>query len=158
MAQARQPVFYLDYRVPDTPEGRFELIALHLGLVLRRLQGQGDGLREIGQKLFDRFCGDMEANLRELGVGDLAIPSRVRRMAEAYFGRAEACERALSGGDTALLADALVRNVFSGDAARRPQADRLARYVLALDARFAATVADAFAGANLDFLDPAAVS
>ena len=80
--------------MPDSVEGRFELIVLHLVLVLRRL---ADGSRRygrpslgparLGQRLFDVFCRDMDDNLREMGVGDLAVPKPMRRFGEAFFGR-----------------------------------------------------------------------
>src|SRR3954452_11112994 len=74
VAQARAPVFYQIYGVPDTVNGRFEMIVLHAVLLLRRLGNEPEPTRELGQAIFDRFCQDMDANLREMGVGDLAVP------------------------------------------------------------------------------------
>src|SRR4029078_3674874 len=73
VAQARLPCFYRDYAVADTVNGRFDLIVLHLTLLLARL-AQEPALRELGQGVFDRFCQDMEHNLREIGIGDLKVP------------------------------------------------------------------------------------
>jgi hypothetical protein len=70
VAQARFPVFYRDYAVPDTVNGRFDLLVLHLVLVIDRLT-QDPELQRLGQGVFDRFCEDMDDNLREMGVGDL---------------------------------------------------------------------------------------
>src|SRR6202034_1850226 len=91
VAQARSRVFYADYGVPDTVEGRFELIVLHLVLLLRRL---GPGHR-LGQRVFDAFCRDLDDNLREMGVGDMAVPKHMRRFAEAFYGRQDAYIAAL---------------------------------------------------------------
>ena len=70
VAQARSPAFYRDYAVPDTLDGRFELILIHMTLVLRRL-GRAPELQPIGQAIFDLFCTDMDRNLREIGISDL---------------------------------------------------------------------------------------
>src|SRR6516164_5183718 len=69
VAQARLPAFYLRFGVPDTVNGRFDMVVLHLWMVLGRLRA--GGARAEAQQLFDRFCNDMDANLREMGVGDL---------------------------------------------------------------------------------------
>ena len=74
VAQGRSPGFYQSYGVPDTVGGRFEMLMLHGILVVRRFNGGAASLRQLGQEVFDKFCSDMDANLRELGVGDLAVP------------------------------------------------------------------------------------
>jgi cytochrome b pre-mRNA-processing protein 3 len=110
VAQARSPSFYRDYRVPDTVEGRIDMIVLHLVLVLRRWRDAPANVRPLGQQIFDRFCRDMDDNFREMGVGDLTVPKEVRRVAEAFYGRAAAYEAALT--DDAALTQVLARNVF----------------------------------------------
>ena len=74
VAQARVPAFYRSYGVPDTVNGRMEMIMLHAVLLLRRLEGEAPPARALGQELFDRFCRDMDESLREMGVGDLEVP------------------------------------------------------------------------------------
>ena len=83
VAQSRRAAFYIGYGVPNTMAGRFDLIVLHMVLLLARLDRQGPAARELGQNLFDHFCRDLDANLREMGVGDLAVPKRMRQFAEA---------------------------------------------------------------------------
>src|SRR5665213_177428 len=90
VAQARLPCFYRDYAVADTVNGRFDLIVLHLALVLDRLTENGRQ-HEAGQGLFDRFCRDMDDNLREMGISDLKVPNEMRRIGEAFYGRSRAC-------------------------------------------------------------------
>jgi cytochrome b pre-mRNA-processing protein 3 len=75
VAQSRHAAFYIGYGVPDTIDGRFDLIVLHMVLLLARLDRGGPSARDLGQSLFDRFCRDLDANLREMGVGDLAVPN-----------------------------------------------------------------------------------
>src|SRR5215471_8437663 len=74
VAQARLPGFYLTYEVPDTVEGRFDMIVLHLVLLFRRLAREPESVPALAQGVFDRFCRDMDHNLREMGVGDLSVP------------------------------------------------------------------------------------
>jgi cytochrome b pre-mRNA-processing protein 3 len=127
VAQARLPAFYQRYGVPDTVNGRFDMVLLHLWLILRRLRTNGTGAA-LSQALFDRFCSDMDDNLREMGVGDLTVPKKMLKFAEAFYGRTAAYDAALqAGGDE--LARALGRNVLlDADATR---AGPLSTYVRA---------------------------
>ena len=104
------------------------MILLHTILFSRRVGGKTQPLRIVGQELFDLFCRDMDGNLREMGVGDLAVAGQMKQIGEAFYGRAAAYEAALSAGDGALAAS-LERNVFAG--AREPSAGayRLATYM-----------------------------
>jgi cytochrome b pre-mRNA-processing protein 3 len=128
VAQARLPVFYAGLAVPDTVLGRFDLIVLHLVLLLRRLREGEAAHRELAQGVFDAFCSDMDGNLREMGISDQAVPQQMRTVGEAFYGRAQAYEAALRNpGDGALTA-ALSRNVY-GVAAPPVAAALLAAYV-----------------------------
>src|SRR5262245_53540287 len=89
VAQAREPLFYRYLGVPDTVNGRFDLLLLHLWMMLRHLRPMPGGT-ERSQALFDRFCEDMDANLREMGIGDLAVPKKMQAFGEAFYGRAAA--------------------------------------------------------------------
>jgi cytochrome b pre-mRNA-processing protein 3 len=108
--QARLPSFYADLAVPDTVDGRFELVALHGFLLMRRLKGVPDGGATLGQALFDIMFADMDASLREMGAGDLGVGRRIKTMAKAFLGRIAAYESGLDG--TAPLAPALARNLY----------------------------------------------
>ena len=155
VAQARSPAFYAGYGVPDTVEGRFDLIVLHLVLVLARVgqeAGQeanrdasqdSGGLRDIGQRLFDAFCRDLDANLREMGVGDLAVPKKMRGFAEAFYGRQAAYLAALAAPDRRELENALARNIFGANETVDGPA-RLAAYVRAVLTQFGAQEQSAF--------------
>ena len=126
VAQARLPSFYRDYAVADTVNGRFDLIVLHLALVLDRLAGNPD-LQAVGQGIFDRFCQDMDHNLREMGIGDLKVPKEMRRLGEAFYGRSQAYRAAWAEKDDGALVEALARNVYGG--APASPAVRLAAYI-----------------------------
>jgi cytochrome b pre-mRNA-processing protein 3 len=130
VAQARSLAFYTSYGVPDTVQGRFDLIVLHLVLLLARLDREAASARGIGQKLFDLFCRDLDANLREMGVGDLAVPKRMRQFGEAFYGRQAAYLAALRSPDGRALEKALARNIFNGANGDGPR--RLARYACVL--------------------------
>lgn len=130
VAQARSAQFYRNYCVPDTVNGRFEMIVLHAVLVLGRLDRGGEADRALGQAIFDRFCRDMDDNMREMGVGDIAVPRKMRAVGEAFYGRKRAYEAALAEPDVAALAAALMRNVYGSGNAPEPYVERLADYVL----------------------------
>ncbi|HZF74217.1 MAG TPA: ubiquinol-cytochrome C chaperone family protein [Acetobacteraceae bacterium] len=133
---ARNPLVFDALGVPDTLDGRFDLVSLHVALLIRRLRADADPAGpELAQAVFDAMFADMDVNLREMGVSDLAVGKRVKRMWEAFHGRALAYEAALNGeGD---LADALRRNVWRGEA---PEG---AAEALAARARAVATALDA---------------
>lgn len=95
--QARQPAFYVDLGVPDTVEGRFELYSLHVILLLNRLRGQGGEAGEVGQALFDAYLRSLDDALRDLGVGDLSVGKKMRKLGEAFYGRAKSYDSALAG-------------------------------------------------------------
>jgi cytochrome b pre-mRNA-processing protein 3 len=117
VAQARSVSFYADYGVPDTVEGRFDLLVLHLVLVLRRLGLKPETARglgqELGQQLFDAFCRDLDANLREMGTGDLAVPKKMQAFAGAFYGRQAAYLAALESAEPQAFEKALQRNIFA---------------------------------------------
>lgn len=112
VAQARRPVFYSGLGVPDTIDGRFDLIALHAILLVRRLKAGGDDTKQVAREIVDTMFEDLDRSLRELGVSDQGLPRRMRTMAEGFLGRMVAYEEALAGGDIAGLVAALRRNVY----------------------------------------------
>jgi cytochrome b pre-mRNA-processing protein 3 len=111
VAAARQEKFYSEMGVPDTLDGRFDMIVLHMFLVLDRLRGGNDKFR---QQLTDVFFADLDRTLREMGVGDLSVSKKIRPMAEAFAGRIKAYALADERGETEILG-ALQRNVYSGE-------------------------------------------
>ena len=109
---SRNPQLYLRFEVADTLDGRFDMLCLHVGLVMRRLKAASEAQSAaFSQNLFDIFFGDMDLTLREMGVGDLGVAKRVRQMSEAYMGRLTAYSQFLDAGDTEGLAEALARNI-----------------------------------------------
>ncbi len=123
VAAARDPWFFEEpIGVPDTLDGRFDLIGLHVGLLIRRLHPDPDPRgAEAAQAVFDAMFADMDMNLREMGVGDMSLAKRVKRMWEAFHGRAQAYGAALDAADRAALEAALARNVWrAGPDAPRP--------------------------------------
>src|SRR3979490_263814 len=111
VAQARLPSFYAAYGVPDTGAGRFEMLVLPRALTARRLARE-PVTTALGPALFERFCRDLDHNLREMGVGDLTVPKKMQGFAGAYFGRARAYDQALTACDSGACAAAVARNVF----------------------------------------------
>ncbi len=148
--QARQPAFYLHHRVPDTVDGRFELIALHTFLILHRLTREGEGARALGQALFDRLFADMDRSLREMGAGDMGVGKRIQHMAQGFYGRMAAYREALAGDDAA-LEGALRRNLYGTVADDPVPAPAMARYVRSTVEDLAGQPATALAAGTVRF-------
>jgi cytochrome b pre-mRNA-processing protein 3 len=119
---ARRPGFFTDYGVPDTVDGRFELICLHAFLYLHRLKRERPRATPVSQSFFDLMFADFDRSLREMGVGDLSVGREVKRMAQAFYGRIAAYEEGLAADDR-VLQPALARNLFG---TAPPTAARLA--------------------------------
>lgn len=131
---SRQPVFYTEYGVPDTLDGRFELICLHAFLYLHRLKAERPRANRLCQRFFDRMFADFDRALRERGVGDLSVGKQVKRMARAFYGRICAYEVAL-GSDEKALPAALARNLFGTVFDPAPFVYGMAHYVRAAVAK-----------------------
>ncbi len=151
VAAARHSVFYADWGVPDTLDGRFDMIALHTFLVLDRLKGEQEAFR---QALVDEFFADMDRSLREMGVGDISVGKKVRKMAEAFYGRLSAYDQALAG-EAGALEGALARNIFA-DLPDSPGVRRLAAHVIAERASLASQPVDDIAAGQVRFKEPTA--
>src|SRR5437016_911919 len=151
--QARQPGFFLDGGVPDTVDGRFELICLHAFLYLYRLKSERPQAAALGQRFFDTMFADFDRSLREMGTGDLSVGRHVKRMAKAFYGRIDAYERGLSEGD-GVLKPALARNLFGTRQPGEPELAAVARYLRREAARLRERpLAELLAG-EISFGDP----
>ena len=155
VAQARLHAFYVEFGVPDTIEGRFDLLVLHLVLVLRRLSRTGERGQAFGQQLFDAFCHDLDGNLREMGIGDLTVPKRMRGFGEAFYGRQGAYLAALEADNPAEFENALARNILQAEGID-PRAAGLARYARAAAGRLDAQEDAGLFGGMIDFPHPEA--
>jgi cytochrome b pre-mRNA-processing protein 3 len=129
VAQARTPRLYEAYGAPDTVEGRFELYTVHVFLLLDRLRGQGPQASETSQVLFDTYLSALDDALREMGVGDLSVGKKMRKLGEAFYGRVKSYETAFASlPDTAALEALLTRTVYEQGGAEH--AGELAAYVV----------------------------
>ncbi|MGH7118744.1 MAG: ubiquinol-cytochrome C chaperone family protein [Acetobacteraceae bacterium] len=128
VAAARSPAFYRDLGVPDTLDGRFDLVGLYASLLILRLETDPPLGHALAQAVFDAMFSDMDVNLREMGVGDLSVGKRVKAMWTAFHGRAQAYAAALAEPDPSRLEAALARNVWRGKAEAKDAA-ALARLV-----------------------------
>ena len=133
--QARQPAFYTALGVADRIDARFELYTLHVLLLVMRLRDEGEHGAEAAQALFDTYVSALDHALRELGVGDISVGKKMRKLGEAMYGRMTAYEAPLRDEGAAVLAAGLARNVFESDDPTAGEA--LAGYALASRARLA---------------------
>ena len=150
VAQARTQALYAALGAPDTSDGRFELYSLHVVLLLDRLRGEGDQAAETSQALFDTYVKALDHALREMGVGDLSVGKKMRKLGEAFFGRAKSYEAAFQAlPATEPLEALLVRTVYA-DADAGP-APSLVAYVLSQRAALAAQPLDRILAGEVDW-------
>jgi cytochrome b pre-mRNA-processing protein 3 len=132
---AREPAYYTEGAVPDTNDGRLEMIGLHVALAMRRLGREGEAGRRLSQALVDLLFADIDRNLRELGVGDLSVGKKVKAIAGSFRGRTAALEGALAAADREAVATMLLRNLYpNGDLPQPRQVLAVTDRLLALDA------------------------
>ena len=160
--QARQPSFYSDCDVADTLDGRFDLIVLHVYLVMRTLRPAEEQGKRLSDLIFKIMMDDMDMNLREMGVGDLSVGKRVKAMARAFYGRSAAYDAALdgtgdSGGDSDAdsaengLEETLQRNIYGAEAPEPEQVGQLSDYVRRALAALAAQSSEALLAGDVAF-------
>lgn len=129
VTQARNPVFYQDLGVADDIDGRFDMILLHLFIVDRRFEKEGDAGRKIRRQMQEALISDMDRSLREMGVGDMSVGKEVKKMGAAWFGRVKAYSSAiLADAPKPDLEAAIRKNIYKGD--ETPHAEKLADYTL----------------------------
>ncbi|WP_137389384.1 ubiquinol-cytochrome C chaperone family protein [Rhodoligotrophos defluvii] len=156
VAQARQPGLYSALGVPDTLEGRFEMVVLHTILVLRRLRREQGPVSGLAEDICTVMFTDFDHNLREIGVGDLAVGKKVRKLAEAFYGRGKALDQALAASDQrAMVAAFLARNLAADGVQAGNRFADLANYVIALDEALDSASLDDLMNARLPVVDPA---
>lgn len=150
---ARRPAFYADMGVPDTVLGRFELLTVMLILYFRRTAQSTRSGQEIAQEIIDCFFEDIDHSIRELGVGDVGVPKRVKKFARMYYGRLESYAAALDQRDALALGAALRRNIWP-DATDAPDMSDLARYMMDTETQLKAQTEDVIAAGDLRLPEP----
>jgi len=113
--QARDPRFYTQLGIADRIDARFELYTLHVLLLNMRLRDEGERGAEAGQQMFDIYVSQLDHTLRELGVGDISVGKKMRKLGESLYGRMTAWEAALKAEDEAALKASVARNVYESD-------------------------------------------
>ncbi len=154
VAQARHPAFYRDLGVADTVDGRFDMISLHMILVIRRMKTDVEQTRKLSQALFDYMFNDIDLNLRELGIGDMGVLTRVKKMAKAFYGRLESYDLGLAKDDDTDLIAALERNLFRENETTQENLAVIAAYMRRESARLDACDIKNMLNGELEFSDP----
>ncbi|MFC3071826.1 ubiquinol-cytochrome C chaperone family protein [Shinella pollutisoli] len=142
-AAARRPGLYARLGVPDTVMGRFEMLSAMLILYFRRTRSSARSGQEIAQEIVDAFFEDVDHSIRELGVGDVGVPKRMKKFAGMFYGRLESYAAALDSGDREALAAALGRNIHPEAGEAAPSMRALADYLFSVEAAMAALPEDA---------------
>lgn len=151
LTQSRQPEFYDGMGVADTMDGRFDLLSLHVILLIERLNTLGRPGRKLGQSLFDSMFKRMELDLREMGIGDLGVPKHMQKMMKAFNGRAHAYQAAMASGDAGALEEAIAKNIYRNAGAPGPQAKALTGYALYARSLLASATLDDLSAARMQF-------
>lgn len=152
--QARHPTFYRNLGIADNFDGRFDMISLHMILVIRRMKKDVGQTRKLSQALFDYMFNDMDLNMRELGIGDMGVLTRVKKMAQAFYGRLESYDLGLAQDEDTQLSAAIKRNVYRENETSEENVAAIVAYVRRESARLEATdVKDLLAG-KLEFSAP----
>jgi cytochrome b pre-mRNA-processing protein 3 len=150
---ARVPFFYTDLDVPDTVMGRFEMLSVVMILFFRRTAKSATSGQELAQEIIDAFFQDIDHSIRELGIGDQAVPKRMKKLAGMFYGRLEAYGNAIEAGDAPALSAALRRN-FYPSGADAPAMDGLGHWMLQAQAALAAVPEDDIARGMLMLPEP----
>jgi cytochrome b pre-mRNA-processing protein 3 len=151
---ARHPYLYETLDVPDTVMGRFEMLSAVLILYFRRTRASGTSGQEIAQEIVDAFFEDVDHSIRELGVGDVGVPKRMKKFAGMFYGRLESYAAALDGGDREGLAAALRRNIYPAAGEGAPPMAGLAAYLFAAEKAMAKVGENEIAVGALDVAEP----
>ncbi|WP_372785833.1 ubiquinol-cytochrome C chaperone family protein [Phenylobacterium sp.] len=151
VAQSRDPALYSAFGAPDTVEGRFEVYSLHVLLLIDRLRGHGEAAAEVSQSLFDTYVKGLDEALREMGVGDLSVGRKMRKLGEAFYGRGKSYETAFAAlPDTAELEALLARTVYAQTEARPVR--KLVDYVLVQRAALADQPSEGLLTGEVDWI------
>lgn len=151
---AREPVFYLDFDVPDTVMGRFELLSIVMVLFFRRTRTADTSGQELAQEIVDAFFQDIDHSIRELGIGDQGVPKRMKKLAGMFYGRLESYALALDERNVEQLAIALRRNIYPEAVQAAPDMVALARWMMQADEELAALPEEVLTTGSLELPRP----
>lgn len=153
VGQARSAIFYRDYGVRDSMEGRFELFSLHVIFLVERLKGQGDAAAETSQAVFDAYVKGLDDAFREIGVSDTSVGKKMKKLAGAFYGRLKAYDDAVASlPDTAATSSFIARNALE----ERGEGDAMALtgYVIKVREALAAQPLDALLQGDVTWPNP----
>lgn len=153
-AASREPVFFLDFNVPDTVMGRFEMLAVVMILFFRRTANSPLSGQQLAQEIVDAFFQDLDHSIRELGIGDVGVPKRMKKFAGMFYGRLESYAAAIDADDAAGLARALARNIHPA-APDAQDMHALASYMLDAEKTLAGVPEDTIAAGAMTMPVPA---
>ena len=137
VALSRSPIPYTEFGVPDTLEARFEVLVLHMFIFIERLQAAGEDTSDLSQEIVDLFFADMDTTSREAGVGDLAIPKKMRKLAAVFQERMTRYRQAVDASDREVITREFMENIYQGHESAEGNAAKLAEYAWNLRAELA---------------------
>ncbi len=158
VSQSRLPILYVDFQVADTMDGRFDMVALHAALVLRRLRAEADQTDQLAQAVFDLMFADMDQNLRELSIGDTGVSKRIQKMVSGFYGRMKAYDLAIDLTDKSQqrvdLKKVIIRNIYRQTIMSDNSVDAMASYILNQEKNLQKQTIDNLLDGRVVFLAP----
>jgi len=154
VAQARQTYFYSDLEVMDTVEGRYDMIIIHAFLLFHRLKNESEEARELSQTVFDTMFKDLDQSLREMGVGDMGVGPRIKKMAPSFYGRVSAYDTALEAEDNNDPEQVIARNVFNKSKPDALVLKHLGSYMRSNVEKLKLTSVGDFLNGKISFINP----
>ena len=155
--QSRRPLLYVEYGVPDTVDGRFDMIVIHVMLIIRRLRREGALAKDMSQLVLNLMFDDMDRNFREMGIGDISIGKHVKKTAKAFYGRAEIIEGGLDSGKED-LSNALLETVFRSTEQVDDSNLKLAFYLIKADEYLGVQASESLMQGDVSFAPTAPAS
>lgn len=153
MTHARTPAFYLDFAVPDTVMGRFDMLSLHIYLLARKLREEGSEIAQgLSQEVFDLYVYDVERALRELGIGDTSVPKKKKKMIRSFYGQIDDFDAALNNKNEGLIQDKVATRYLAEIENAKP--DLLANYMLKTDKHLENQEIKEIVSGNVSWLSP----
>ena len=156
VAQSRNPLFYTDFGFEDSAMGRFNLLALHMFLLSRRLVREDSEITaSLNQEIFDAFTFELDVALRELGVGDPTVPKRKKKMVRSFYGQVEDFAAPMDNDNKQQLSIAVFKRFYNNNQKQRSNADKVAAYVSQAGKILDSQIVEVILKGDLSWPDPA---
>ncbi len=156
MTHARSPVFFLNFKVPDTVMGRFDMLSLHVYLLARRFRADASDIaQDLSQEIFDLYVADVERALRELGIGDTSVPKKKKKMIRSFYGQIDDFDEPLNNKEIDILSEKVAARYLGEVEGAEPSL--ITNYILASEENLNKQDIKAIFSGTVDWIEPGSV-